>query len=386
MARFDAPVLALVAAATALSTSGVASAQLLNATSDQGTSATDEKGAPTPAPVRWHGSLFVWDHAVTTQTIGLGGDYQSRNPTYEMTLRLAPRFYLLDNKQNSVSARADVRLVREFTNSDTTTERGEWTFLDTELWLTETQTLDASRARHSELVFRAPMLVLPTSKSSYSSGRLLGLGLGVGLDHRVPLRGEGKKVLPSLLLRPRANYTYQFAQAVVGTNDAIDRYRLDADGRTVRSDQLSGSALPQHQAVASLRVDIGILSELEVVTEFGMRYARRYALADSTLVTGPDTGPVQVDSRADASRWSVSTLFAASLAYVPLDYLEVSVGYINQSLQLGADGRRRSFFYSPDAQAFLALTVALDALYQTARGREAGESSHTASAPFKPAL
>jgi hypothetical protein len=384
MPDLQARVLVLLTAAATLAVSSLAPAQLLQATSDQSTS-PEHVGEPKAKPLAWHGSLFVWDHAVTAQTIGLGADYQSSNPTYEMTLRLAPRLYFIDNEQNTVSARADIRLVREFTNSDTTTERGEWTFLDSELWLAETQTLNTSRARHSELVFRAPMLVLPTSKSSYTSGRLLALGLGIGLDQRVPLR-EGARVLSSLLLRPRANYTYQFAESVVGTNDAIDRYRLDSDGRTVRSDQLSGSALPEHQAVASLRVDTSLFSELELVTEFGMRYARRYALGDSTLVTGPDTGPVQVDTRSDAARWSVSTLFSVSLAYVPLDYMELSVGYINQSLQLGADGRRRSFFYSPDAQAFLALTVALDALYQTARGREAGESSHTASAPFKPAL
>jgi hypothetical protein len=385
MPDLEARVLVLLTVAALLAVSSPAPAQLLQATSDQGASAEDNGAGPKPRLLAWHGSLFVWDHAVTTQTIGLGADYQTSNPTYEMTLRLAPRLYFIDNKENTVSARADIRLVREFTNSDTTTERGEWTFLDSELWLAETQTLNASRARHSELVFRAPMLVLPTSKSSYTSGRLLALGLGVGLDHRVPLR-EGADVLSSLLLRPRANYTYQFAESVVGTNDAIDRYRLDSDGRTVRSDQLSGSALPQHQAVASLRVDTSILSRLELVTEFGMRYARRYALADSTLVTGPDTGPVQVDSRSDATRWSVSTVFSASLAYVPLDYLELSAGYINQSLQLGADGRRRSFFYSPDAQAFFAVTVALDALYQSARGEEPGESSHTATALGKPAL
>lgn len=385
MADFEARVVGALVTAAVFAASGPVLAQA-PVSSDQGAAVAPQKEEPKPAPLRWRGSLFVWDHAVTTQTIGIGADYQSHNPTYEMTLRLAPRFYLVDNPRNTVSARADVRLAREFTNSDTTTERGEWTFLDTELWLAETQTLDASEGRHSELVFRAPILVFPTSKASYTSGRILGLGAGVGLDHRVPLRGQNAEVLPSLLLRPRVNYTYQFAESVVGTNDAIDRFRLDADGRTVRSDQLTGSALPQHQVVASLRVDTGITSQFEFVTEFGMRYARRYALAESSWVVGPSTGPVQVDSRADATRWSVSTVFAASLSYVPLDYLEVSAGYINQSLQQGADGRRRSVFYSPDAQAFLALTVALDALYQRARSGESGESSHTASALGKPAL
>lgn len=375
--------LALAGAAFALPR--VAAAETPPVNQDQGVASAakpDEK----PAPLPWHGSVFVWDHAVTTQTVGLGADYQSRNPTYEMTFRLAPRYYFIDNKSQSVSVRADARLMREFTNSDSTTERGEWTFLDSELWLAETQTLNAAPGRHSELVFRVPLLVFPTSKVSYKSGRLLGLGAGAGIDHQLPLRGESAELLPSLLLRARANYTYQFADAVVATGDIGDRFRLDGDSRAVRSDQLTGSMLPQHQLVLSLGVDTGITKRLTFSTEFGARYARRYALDDSTRVCGMPTGCVDVEARPDASRWSVITVFSAALSYAALDYLEISAGYGNQSRQLGADGRRRSIFYSPDAGAFLAFTVALDALYQTARGRTPGESEHTATALRTPAL
>src|SRR4051812_24801301 len=34
-------------------------------------------------PLRWHGSTLLFDQSVTSQTIGVGRDYQSYNPTYE---------------------------------------------------------------------------------------------------------------------------------------------------------------------------------------------------------------------------------------------------------------------------------------------------------------
>jgi hypothetical protein len=370
--------LRLTAALAALAVSTAAAAQPAQ---DGGATATPSgELSKSETPLPWHGSLFFWEHAVGTQTIGIGQDYQSSNPTYEMTFRLAPRYYFVENAAMSVSARADIRLLREFTNSDTTTERGEWTFLDTELWLAEVATLSDAPGRHSELIFRAPLLVLPTSKVSYDSGRTLGLGLGVGLDQNVPLRGEGAKVLPSLLLRPRLVYTYQFANAIVATSNEIDRVRLDPDSRALPSDQLSGSALAQHQVNATLRVDTKITEQVGLVTEFGMRYARRYALPESVELCGVlATGCASVPSSPDRSRWGVQTLFAVSLGYSPLDYLEIGLSYGNLAPQLGEDGRRRNVFYSPYAQAALDFTVALDVLYQHATGRQSAESSHTAA-------
>lgn len=388
MAVFEAHLpLRISAALAALACSLAAAAQPVG-TEDQGAKLL-AAGEPSREPLLpWHGSVFIWDHAVGTQTLGIGEDYQSSNPTYEMTLRLAPRYYFVDDKALSVSLRADARLLREFTNSDTTTERGEWTFLDTELWLAEVLKLRDTPGRHTELVFRAPLLVLPTSKASYKSGRTVGLGLGIGLDQDVPLRGEAATLLPSLKLRPRLTYTYQFANSIVATSDEIDRIRLDPDGRALPSDQLSGSALSQHQLSATLSIDTQVLEELSLVTEFGMRYAHRYALPESVDLCGVvATGCVMVPSSPEPSRWGVQTLFAVSLGYSPLDYLELSLGYGNLAPQLGADGRRRNYFYSPYAQASLDFTVALDLLYQRALGgKPAAESLHTATLLGEPRL
>ncbi|MFZ5894030.1 MAG: hypothetical protein ACOY0T_23405 [Myxococcota bacterium] len=367
----------------------VASVALLASPARAQTAPTDggsEVVAPkTEKPVvwlPWHHTFFLWDHAVSAQTLGIGRDYQSRNPTYEMMFRLAPRYYFIDDPTRSVSARADIRLIREFTNSDTTTDRGEWTFTDTEVWLAYVHALSKKKGSKTDFLLRLPSVLLPTSKNSWLSGRRLGLAAGIGVDQQVPLRGEGK-ALSGLMLRPRATYTYQFVNSPVATRSGFDRVRVDPEGRSLPSDQLSGSALPQHLLNLSLRIDTSILERVRTITEFGLRYSHRYALPQSVQIENVDTGPVTPEPAPSPTRWDVTTMFSMAVYYQVQHYLDIGIGYDNLSSQLGADGRRRGFFYSPDARVFLALFVVVDDFYQEMRGQKAPESHHTAGAAHR---
>jgi hypothetical protein len=350
---------------------------------DQGVQPAANESDPSLAQRPFHDSLLIWDHSATTQTLGIGADYQSRNPTYEMTLRLAPRYYLLDEAARSLSVRADVRLVREFTNSDTTTERGEWDFADSELSLAYAQTVAETSQNRTQLLLRAPTLTFPTSKASALGGRILGLGAGVGLDQYLTLRGEQASVLRAVVIRPRVNYSYEFVDTVVATNSHIDRIRLDSDGRSAPSDQLSGAAFTEHQLNLSARADLELSRVLTLVSEFGMRYGYRYRQRE-TVEMCLSTGCTEVQARPDATRWGVSTLFAVSLDYEINHTFELSAGYLNLSPQLGADGRRRSVFYSPEARAFLALSVSLDSLYREVRGQSTDEPLRNADRALSP--
>jgi hypothetical protein len=303
---------------------------------------------------------------------------------YEMMFRLTPRWYFIENEQRSLSLRADVRLIREFTNSDTTTKEGEWTFADTEVWLATVQTLRRTPEQLTELLVRAPVLVLPTSKVSYRGGRVLGLGVGLGLDHQIPLRGEKATWLPGMMLRPRAAYTYQFVSAITPVNDGIDRVRIGPDGLLAPSDQLSGGAFSQHEMTGAMRIELGLASRLYLSTDLGLRYAYRYALPDPPICGVTDTGCADVPRLPDASRWGFATLFSESLRFEPTESLEFALGYMNLAPQLGADGRRRSFFYSPYARVFLAVTVNFGPLYYKARGESSPEGLHSASRPSAP--
>jgi len=340
----------------------------------------DEPTATAALPFR--GSLLLWENSATTQTFGIGSDYQSRNPVYEMTFGLRPRFYLLDHDRHSLSLRAVVALLREFTDSDTTTRRGEWTFTDTELWLAYARTLSERAGARTEVVVRLPHLVLPTSKASWTSGKVLGLGMGAALRWDVPLGRRNEEVLRSLTLNASAGYVYQLVSTVVPTNDRVDRVRLGPDGRSLPSDQLRGTAFPQHQANALVSAEVEFLPRLTLMTEVGMRWALRYALDERVEICSVVlTGCAEVEQRRDATRFGVSTLFTAELGYELRDEITISLGYTNLAPQLGADGQRRSIFYSPDARGYLTVTLALDELFLTASGRRIPTSRSVSFAP-----
>lgn len=377
-------VLALARTTLALPSGGAPPAAL----SDPGAARADA-GISTPrddsgrdSGSAWQGSVFIWDNSASLETVGLGRDVQSRNPTYEMSFRIAPRYTLFDDPRRTIGLHADVALIREFTNSDRTTRRGEWTLTDTELWLRFSETLRRNAGSRTEWVLRAPSLRLPTSNASLSNGTILGVGAGVGLDQRVILAGERAPILARALLRPRLGYMYQFVLANVPTNDSIERVRLTPAGRSLPSDQLSGTAFPEHEISASVSAETDVLADFGLILEVGMRYARRYALADRERVCGVvDTGCISVGTSVEAPRWGVATLFAIEASYFLVPALSLGLGYANLSGQLGADGQRGSVFYGPDARISLSATLNLDAAYGTLFGGAAG-STGTAAAWF----
>lgn len=324
--------------------------------------------------VVFRGSTLYWDHSATVQTLGVGSDYQSRNPTYEMSFGFRPRYYFRDVDGESLSVRGDVALVREFTNSDATTSEGEWTLSDAELWLTYVRTLNATPGQTTDLIVRAPQLVLPTSRVSSSNGRILGLGAGLGIEQAFPLRGKREFFLAGARARANARYRYQFTSSVVPTNDEIDRVRLGPDGRSVPGDQLSGSAFPDHELSGDVSLEPELLPHLSLLTQLGLRYAHRRKLDEQVDICGVViTGCTSVETREDAASYGIASFFTVELAYELRDELSLSLGYTNLASQLGADGQRRQPFYSRDARGYLTLTVALDALYLSASGRKARE-------------
>jgi len=339
-------------------------------------SADDAEKTDAPPRVPFRASTLFWDNAASVETLGLGEDYQSRNPVYEMSFGFRPRYYFRDVEAESLSVRADVALVREFTDSDSTTERGEWTFTDAEVWLAYVRRVHDAPGAATDLILRLPQLILPTSKVSASNGKILGLGLGAGVEQAVPLRGEGAGFLPQAAVRLNARYVYQFVSTSVPTSDAVERVRLGPDGRSLPSDQLSGSAFPQHQAAIAVGADLALVGELTLYTEFGMRYAYRRALDERVEICGVvSTGCAEIETREDGTRFGVSTLFNVELGYGITKQVELAVGYSNLTGQIGADGQRRQPFYSHDARGYVTLTLALDELYLAAAGRRASTAA-----------
>jgi hypothetical protein len=352
---------------TALTVGRVPDARAEETTSpDAGTSAIEEDDG-TSERVRWHDSVLLFYQRVSTVTVGVGADYQSRNPYYDAVLYLRPRYYLWEQKPTSLSLRADLIGSHEFTNSDETTDRGEYLLEDTVLALVPEHTFGSGDDR-TLLTVSIPRLVLPSSKASFRSGKIVELGARVLLDQGVPLR-VNRDLLPRAHVGVRAGYGYQFATGTVPDADTVSRLRMNLDGVLVRNGQLGGAAFSEHVGVLRGLFGADLYQDrLSFELELGVDPAYKRKL-EPAVVQSLQTGPYQGRSIADPQRFVVNTYLDASLWLSVKDLLRIGVGYENVTRQLGEDGQRRSVFYSPEAKFYLAAELGLDKAYESVTAR-----------------
>lgn len=301
----------------------------------------------------YHHSIFSWDHTVTAATLGVGDTPQSYNPTYTMGFVARTRYYLLDDVRRGrhFSLRLDGGLYREFTNSDVTTQRGELTFSDVELASVYARRVQGKANVDGTLLELRPLtLTLPTSTASWNSGRYFAPGVLVGISNVTPwLRGRAPFDISSLV-RFAVGYKRWIARATVPTNPSLERVRLTPDGRTLPGDALSGASLIRDQIdfSASLRLSLG--SNVYWSLSGAISPAWKYGVAEDVTLCGVVlTGCTDVPVSATDSRYLVRTQLSTEVSLRVAKGFSVEVGYGNISNQLGADGRRRSFFYSPEA-------------------------------------
>jgi hypothetical protein len=360
--------LALLAASSAVST-----ARAQAETPDQVPSGTTS-ATRAPKRVPWHESTAIWSQRVTTQTVGVGADYQSRDPYYDWVFYLRPRYYFWENERTSLSARGQVWASLELTNSNTSTERGEFLLEDSLLSLTLQHAFVKQGEYLTDITFSFPRLELPTSKAGYQSGKIVQLGVRALPLTAFPLR-EGEAFLPRGHVALRLGYGYQFARAIVPEQSTLDRLRMDSSGRSVTNDQLGGGAHAEHFGVIHGLVGADLWRDIvSIESEFGLDPAYKFALADSSPISLP-TGPVEPETVADPQRLTVATMFDVYLEFASLEgALKTALGYENITGQLGSGGERRSLFSSPDAKFYLKLELTPDLLLAkpsaaTARGQ-----------------
>lgn len=324
----------------------------------------DERKA---VPVRWHGSTLSFDQSATTQTLGVGGDYQSANPTYEWWLAFKPRYFLYEKNADAVSLNLWMNLYLELTNSDTTTRLREWLLGPTYLWATYAHTLRDQRG-YRTVVSVGPRLIIPTDKAARDSGQILGAGASAGASQTFPLRGGGARVWRGARLGVSATFLHPFNRATAPVNDGIHQLRQDVAGRTVISDQLRGEMNVKSALSLSVYGEVQVLRRLDLSASYVVLNSWTYAPSDAPIcstLTGC-VAPISVD---DPTTYRVSTWLTASVGYDVTDELSLSLGYYNLASQIGPDGTRRSPIWSPSARFFLTAVGNLDAIYQRLRGR-----------------
>jgi hypothetical protein len=345
-----------------------------NAQADTGVQPTPAPGAePKPKKLPWRGTTFGWDNSATADTVGIGQDRQSANPTYEMSFTLVPRYYIWedsDGPEQSISLRGRLDLVREFTNSDTTTREGEWTFSDLSLFSQYSRNLYKEGDVRTDLGVRLPVLTFPTSKVSANNGTVLGLGAMLIGAQQVPVLGNEYQALQKFTLTGRLGYNHTFTEATTPTNDDLGRVRMGPDGRSLPGDQLSGAAFAEHNASVDLIGALQLHEKINWTNWFSWRPAWKYKFERDDQVCGNVlTGCTTVGNGTDDSNnFAVVTLFNTELAFEVVPEFEVDVGYANLTLQSAPDGSRRNIFYSPDARVYITLVAHRDEIYKSASG------------------
>lgn len=316
-----------------------------------------EEDEPLPA---YHHSVFSWEHTLTAATLGVGDKPQSYNPTYGMGLVARTRYYLLDDTPagKHFSLRLDTGLYTELTDNDFTTQRGEWTFSDTNLAAVYAQRFQGNSDRNGTLLELRPLSVaLPTSKVSFDSGRYFGLGALVGINNVTPwLVGKvGADIVSTLRLA--LGYQRNFARATVPTNPSLERSRLTTEGRTLPGDALSGSSLARDELDFSARLRLELGKNVLWTTDAAFSPTWKYAVQRDVQLCGVvTTGCTDVQVGEADSRYLVRTQFSTEVSVRIARGFSIELGYGNLSYQLGPDGRRRSYFYSPQAIFYTSLS------------------------------
>jgi hypothetical protein len=329
-------------------------------------SAGSDGAPPERASLRWHGSVVSFDQSMTTQTVGLGGDYQSADPTYEWWVAFKPRFYLFERKRDAVSLNLWMNLYLELTNSDTTTRQRELLLGPTYFWATYGRIL-RERGAYRTSATVGPRVTIPTDRAARDSGQIVGLGAVGAVSQTLRLAGKDARAMKGARLGLGAIYNHPWDRATTPVNGSLQRLREDVAGRAVISDQLSGEMNVKHALSVSLAGDLQVWRRLSV--------SLSYVWIGSWLYSSPDvplalpTGDVLPSTIGDPTAFRVRTWLTASVSYDVTDELAVALGYYNLANQLGPDGTRRSPLWSPDARVFLTVTSNLDAVYQRLTGK-----------------
>jgi hypothetical protein len=152
---------------------------------EQGSSLTSETAFEPERPAEqwrppWRGSYLGYRNAVSAITFDRGAEL-TYNPYYAMGLVIAPRWWLADVLVLS----ADLALMREITDADDTTERGETLVGDLTVGIAAP---DFYTVPAIELELSAGLdVIAPTSKGSQARTLYVGLNPSIGLKRRFDL-------------------------------------------------------------------------------------------------------------------------------------------------------------------------------------------------------
>lgn len=357
------------AVSVGLSTEG-AGAAVTGVPVDEGVSEEDEAAEEKkPEKLAWRGTQFVFDQSATTQSIGLGDDYISDNPTYEMNFSFRPRYYVYDADDHSVNFNAVLELTQELTNSDYTTRENELLFGNIMLNASYGYIAYKNNDGVVTQLSVGPRVVFPTSKAAWRSGQRLQIGGGLGLTQAFPVAGAKSSWFPSAAVTGSAYYMKPLQKSTTGENEDFERERQDINAQSIASNQISAGARVNHQVTAMTAASLDVTPKFHLTGSYVWVMQWAYSF-DETEVQPAGVGGLTVtpDEYDDATNFRVLPWFLVSADYDLLPEVGLSAGYYNVTNQLGPDGTRRNPLWSPEARVFFDITANLDQIYMRLSG------------------
>ncbi|MCC6644413.1 MAG: acid shock protein [Polyangiaceae bacterium] len=334
----------------------------------------EPKKAATPPPrLIWRGSTAVIDQSMTPETVGIGHDYQTRNPLYQLWISVRPRVWLLDDGTNSININARIDMYKEMTSSDDSTLRRQNILGD--IWINAPYSRKLYRKDgYATSVSFGPRVLLPTSMDSRARGVIVTAGAGGGVVQMFPL-SRGSDWFSSARVAGIAYYTHAFTKATTrqDADTLADRPTMQTDGRTGRNYQLSGGFLVNHQFLGVLDTGVQITDKLgftfDAIFISQWKYNHSEACTPVTISNGTACGGSNPDNP-DPQRYTLLSWILGGFDYQLTEDLNLALGYYHVTNTIAPSGNRQNLFYSPDGGRFyLTATVGLDALYERFRGK-----------------
>lgn len=329
-------------------------------------------------PLIWRGTTFTFNQAGTTTIFGIGRDnIGSEGEFYGWDFTFRPNVYLLDRPKDQVIALAEIGWATELTNSDTTADYRETQFKDLQLGIRYKRTFwESGGANAGEYVTSGNVTlrgVLPTSPTSYDQGKYLTLAIGPALSQQIKLLGTKADGLNNITVGLNLTYSHLFSRSYTPTNGDLQQPRQNATGATIFSDQLGLGSFDIDRLTTGVTFDLPLYKDLSLATAFRIisRWKHDFeAGAGSGCDVMLATGCVEAERLEDRALYHTTTTFDLALSYPVYEVVDLTLGYNNETRQIGEDGQRRNFFYSPDAQFYLDITANLDVIYSKITRRD----------------
>lgn len=336
---------------------------------------TQQPSEEAPPRVPWRGTMLEWMNSATTTMLGVGDDVIGHDAdAYSMAWRLTLKYHLVDLDALDVSVTTQPTWAVELTNSDTSTTKHETQFLDLPLTGTLGYKINGGTL-YSTVPTYTTGLMFPTWLLSRNNGTQLTLSNRLGVSQSIPILGEDSPALKSISVKGLLRWDRRFSQAETPVNAGLERPRQTLTGASFLDDQLSGTRLARDtvRELVSLAFSEAIAG-MPLGLSFDFLFSQQFKpeLGATTCVQ-IDTGCATVASSADAPNSAHYYSFGTTLEFQPVPELAVAVSYASSGSPLGQntlaeDGKRRGFFYAPDAEFGAQLTFFPDALYERISG------------------